>query len=172
VTSPHTAGPPAAVRLWALLLLGLSGPAAALPEDADQPIQIQAERAEMDRSAGTVVYSGSVEASQGTMRVNADQMTVHSEDGKVVRITATGRPAKYQQQLEAEEGLVKADAETIIYHTREERVHLQGQAFLEQGGNEITGELIDYDIVAGKVNAQAGEDDRVRVILQPAERSQ
>lgn len=172
MSSLRPAGPLAALALSAFVLLGMPLPAAALPEDADQPIQIQAERAEMDREAGTVVYSGAVEASQGTMRVNADQMTVHSEDGKVVRITATGRPAKYQQQLEADDGLVKADAETIIYHTREERVHLKGQAFLEQGGNEITGELIDYDIVAGRVNAQAGEDDRVRVILQPAERSQ
>lgn len=172
MTSIRTCGALAALVVSAAVLLGMPLPAAALPEDADQPIQIQAERAEMDRNAGTVVYSGGVEARQGTMLVNADRMTVHSEDGKVVRITATGRPAKYQQQLEAEEGLVKADAETITYHTSEERVNLQGKAFLEQGGNEISGAFIDYDIVAGKVIAQAGDDDRVEVILQPAERSQ
>lgn len=158
--------------LTAIVLLMAPLSAVTLPEDADQPIHIQAERAEMDRNAGTVTYRGSVEASQGTMRVSADEMTVHSEDGKVIRITAVGRPAKYQQQLEADQGLVRADARTITYHTAQERVHLQGQAFLEQGGNEITGELIEYDIVAGKVNAQAGEDDRVNVILQPAARPQ
>ena len=144
----------------------------ALPEDADQPIHIQAERAELDQNAGKVVYRGSVEAQQGTMRVTADEMTVEYEDQKVVRITATGTPARYQQQLESDQGEVRARARTIVYHTREERVHLARDAFLEQGGNEITGELIDYDIVAGKVNAESGDTGPVRVIVQPAARDQ
>jgi lipopolysaccharide export system protein LptA len=152
-------------------LLALSAaPALALPEDASQPIQIEAEHAEFDQNAGTVIYTGSVAAEQGSMRVTADEMTVVVEDQKVVRITARGTPAKYQQLLEAERGLVKADARTIVYHTQEERVDLQGDAFLEQGGNEIAGELIHYDIVAGKVNAEAGDKEPVRVIVQPASR--
>jgi lipopolysaccharide export system protein LptA len=143
----------------------------ALPEDASQPIKIEAEHAELDQNAGTVVYTGSVRAEQGTLRVTADQMTVVVQDQKVVRITATGQPAKYQQQLEADKGLVKADARTIVYHTQQERVDLEGHAFLEQGGNEIAGELIRYDIVAGKINAEAGDTEPVRVIVQPAPRA-
>ncbi|MEQ8857331.1 MAG: lipopolysaccharide transport periplasmic protein LptA [Pseudomonadales bacterium] len=148
------------------------GAARALPEDADQPIQIEAQRAEYDQNAGTVVYIGAVEAVQGTMRVSADQMTIETEGQKVVRITATGTPARYQQQLEADQGEVKARARTIVYLTREERIHLQSDAYLEQGGNEIAGELIDYDIVAGKVNAESGEEGPVRVTVQPAARTE
>ncbi len=148
------------------------GAARALPEDANQPIQIEAQRAEYDQNAGTVIYSGGVEAVQGTMRVTADRMTVETRDQKVVRITATGSPARYQQQLEADQGEVKARARTIVYHTQEERVHLQRDAYLEQGGNEIAGELIEYDIVAGKVNAESGEEGPVRVTVQPAARNQ
>jgi lipopolysaccharide export system protein LptA len=143
-----------------------------LPEDASQPIHIRADRAEMDQNAGTVVYQGSVEVNQGTMRVTADTMTVEVEDEKVIRITATGSPARYEQQLKADGDQVKADARTIVYHTQDELVDLRGDAFLEQGGNEIAGELIHYDIVAGKVNAEAGEEAPVRVIVQPATRSQ
>lgn len=150
----------------------MTAAALAVPEDAEQPIHIQADRAEMDRNAGTVVYSGSVEATQGTMKVTADEMTVEIEDRKVVRIIATGEPAKYQQQIDPEQGEVKADARTIVYHTQDERVDLRGEAFLEQGGNEIAGELIHYDIVAGKVNAEAGNDEPVQVIVQPAARNQ
>src|SRR5690606_4148292 len=116
-------------------------------------------------------YTGSVRAEQGTMKVTADEMTVTVENQKVVRITARGNPATYQQLLEADQGLVKADAGTIVYHSQEERVDLQGGAFLEQGGNTIAGELIHYDIVAGKVNAEAGAEEPVRVIVQPANRS-
>lgn len=148
-----------------------AAPAAlALPEDASQPIRIEAEHAEVDQNAGTVVYTGSVQAQQGTMRVSADRLTIEVEDEKVVRITAEGQPAKYQQMLDEDKGLVKADARTIVYHTRQERVDLKGDAFLEQGGNEISGQLIHYDIVAGRVQAESGEDDRVRVIVQPATR--
>jgi lipopolysaccharide export system protein LptA len=155
-------------------LLGLLLPAVvlALPEDADQPIEIEAESAELDQNAGKVVYRGSVEVTQGTMRVFADQMTVDYEDQKVVRITAVGTPARYRQQLESDKGEVRAHARTIVYHTQEERVHLEREAFLEQGGNEIAGELINYDIVAGKVSAESGGEGPVRVIVQPATRQE
>lgn len=153
-----------------LLVLLLPGVGLALPEDADQPIEIEAESAELDQNAGQVVYRGSVEVTQGTMRVFADQMTVDYEDQKVVRITATGAPARYRQQLESDQGEVRARARTIVYHTQEERVHLERDAFLEQGGNEIAGELINYDIVAGRVSAESGDEGPVRVIVQPAAR--
>lgn len=113
------------------------------------------------------IYTGDVTATQGTMRVTADRMEIEYENQKVVRITAIGEPAHYRQQLEDDQGEVKARARTIVYHTQDERVHLQRDAYLEQGGNEITGELIDYDIVAGRVNAESGDDGPVTVTVQP-----
>ena len=159
------------LRALTSALLLLAGTALALPEDADQPIHIRADRAEVDQNAEKVVYRGSVQVDQGTMRVQAEEMTVEYREQKVVRITAHGTPARYQQLLEADKGEVKADARTIVYHTQEERVDLQGDAFLSQGGNEIAGEHIRYDIVAGKVNAESGEQGPVRVIVQPAARN-
>ncbi len=153
-----------------LAALAIAPPAWSVPEDADKPIEIDAEHAELDRAAGTVVYSGSVKAKQGTMRVTADRMTIEVENQKVVRITARGNPAHYQQQLEADKGLVKADASTIVYHTRDEKIDLQGDAHLEQGGTKISGSLIHYDVVAGKANAESGEQEPVHVIVQPAPR--
>ena len=94
-------------------------------------------------------------------------MVVEYHNKKVVRITASGNPAHYQQQIEADESEVRADALVIVYHTLEERLDLRGNAYLTQQGNEITGEFIKYDIVAGKVDAQAGEDGRVSMKLEP-----
>ena len=144
----------------------------ALPEDADQPIHIRADNAEIDQEQQLVIYRGAVQVDQGTLRVNADKMTVEYADQKVVRITATGNPAHYQQQIEADEDQVKARSSTIIYHTQEERLDLVGDAYLFQEGNEITGDLIKYDIVAGKVDAQSDSEGPVRMILQPATRRQ
>jgi lipopolysaccharide export system protein LptA len=150
----------------ALSLLPLT--AQALPEDADQPIHIHADSAEFDQKADRVTYRGSVQVDQGTLRVTADTMTIDRENEKVVRITAVGTPAYYQQQVEVDQELVRADASTIVYHTQDERIDLRGNANLEQEGSTVSGDLIVYDIVAGKVDASAEGDARVRMVLQPA----
>jgi len=149
-------------------LLGATQAATALPEDAEQPIHIRADNAEIDQQAGRVVYRGAVQVDQGTLRVTADEMTVEYKNEKVVRIIATGTPAHYRQRIEADAGEVLANASTIIYYTQEERLDLKGNAHLDQQGNTIDGDFIRYDIVAGKVAATAEGDAPVRMVLQPA----
>jgi lipopolysaccharide export system protein LptA len=160
------------ICLALVLCLELTMTAHALPEDAQQPIHIRADKAEIDNNAGRVVYSGSVQVDQGTMRVTAEKMIVEYENQKVVRIVATGTPAHYEQQIEADQAQVKANADTITYHTQAERVDLEGSAYLEQEGNTITGDFIRYDIVAGRVDASAQGDQRIRMVLQPASNPQ
>ena len=122
----------AAAAIGLALAVAAAAPAQALPEDAEQPIHILAESAEVERQEGRIVYIGSVRVEQGSLRVNAERMVVDYAAGKVVRITATGAPAHYTQDLEADAGQVEADASTIVYHTRESRIDLQGNAHLNK----------------------------------------
>ncbi len=140
----------------------------ALSKDADQPIHIVGKTAEMDRQAKKLVYRGNVRIDQGTLRVVADTIVVEYEADRVVRVTATGAPARYQQQLEGDKGHVHANAREIVYHTQSEALDLKGKAYLLQRGSELKGEVIRYDIVAGKVDARAANTSPVRMILQPA----
>lgn len=150
------------------LLLG-ANTALALPEDADQPINIRADSVEYDQSGNRIIYRGSVQVDQGTLRVTAEVMTIDLLDGnKVKRITAEDTPARYQQQIEIDKAPVRAEALTIIYHTQDERVDLMGAANLEQEGSTLTGDVIVYDIVAGKVDASATEEGPVTMVLQPS----
>ncbi|MGD8417608.1 MAG: lipopolysaccharide transport periplasmic protein LptA [Pseudomonadales bacterium] len=154
---------------FALTPLLLPAAVHALPEDADQPIHIVADTVEYDQNGNRVIYRGSVQVDQGTLRVTAETLTIDLQDGKkVVRITAVDTPAHYQQQIELGEAPVKAKALTIIYHTQDERVDLKGEANLEQEGSTLTGDLIVYDIVAGRVDATAQADAPVRMVLQPS----
>lgn len=147
----------------------LPGAAWALREDAQQPIHIEGDDAEIDQNNETIVYTGSVQVAQGTLRVFGDRMVVKISGDQVERITTLGTPATYSQQLEADEGEVRANADTIIYHTSAERIYLNGRATLEQQGNKLSGESIRYDIVNGKVDASAGDKPgRVRMQLDPA----
>jgi len=140
----------------------------ALPEDSKQPIQIDADSAELDENKNLATYHGNVRMRQGTMQVTADKMTIELRDKTVVRITAEGDSAHYQQQLKPDESMVSAQARTITYYTQDERVTLVGDATLTQNNNKFTGEAINYDIRDGKVDAQAANDGKVQMILQPA----
>lgn len=181
--------PGAAVLLTstAVLLSGIAvllpGIAYAVPEDATKSIVITADEFEVDNNAGIGIYRGTAQVNQGTLEVLADKVTVYFVDQKIVRIIAEGQPAHYKQQIKVDESDVKADAKVITYYTAQEKLDLAGDAYLNQDGNEFQGELIKYDINAGKVDAKgsvstsnnpAGETPpkkgRVRMILQPAQK--
>jgi lipopolysaccharide export system protein LptA len=142
----------------------------ALPQDADQPIQIEAESAEIDQNTRRLTYIGSVQVDQGTLKVTADRMVVDYEERDntrtVTRITATGKPAYYEQQLQEGEGAVRANARTIVYHTVDERIEHDGDAHLVQQGNAISGNVLHYDVVAGRVDAASTPDAPVKMTLQ------
>lgn len=159
-----------------LLLLALTGagPALALPGDRDQPIEISADRAELDDATGTATYFGDVRMDQGTLRVTAETLTIETDEGDTVtRITAEGdpegEPARYQQQPEPASELVQAQARTIVYFTGAERIELSGAARLRQARDEFEGERITYDLRERKVAAEAGRDDeRINFTIDPS----
>ena len=143
----------------------------ALASDADQPIHIEGDEAEIDQNNETIVYTGSVEIVQGTLRVRGEKMVVKINGEQVEQITTLGSPARYRQQLEDDQGEVNAHADSIVYHTASERIFLNGKAALVQQGNELEGESIRYDMVNGKVDASAGDKPgRVRMQLDPQSR--
>lgn len=159
---------PVRTLVLAAICLLFSPYSQALRTDAEQPIHIEGDDAEIDQSNETIVYTGSVEVVQGTLRVFGDRMVVMIKGDQVERIITEGGPARYQQELEDEQGEVEAEAQSIVYHTSAERIYLNGEATLTQMGNTLTGESIRYDIVNGKVDASAGETPgRVRMILMP-----
>jgi len=165
----YAAHPVAAIRL-VLCAITLICPlnAGALENDAQQPIHIEGDDAEIDQNNETIVYTGSVEIAQGSLRVRGDRMVVKINGNQVERIITTGSPARYQQTLEDAQGEVRAHADSIIYHTSQERIFLNGGASLKQQGNTMNGESIRYDIVKGKVDASAGTgNERVRMKLDP-----
>lgn len=162
--------PALVVVLLTALALG-SNSALALNEDADKPIQIRSDELVYEDKASRATYTGDVEVNQGSLKITAEKVTIEFEDDKVIRLIAAGSPAYYSQQLKADQENMQADARTIIYHTRDEKVDLKGDAHLSQEGNDFRGELIEYDIRAGRVDAASEKPDRIRMTLQPKKRS-
>ncbi len=142
----------------------------ALPGDREQPIHISADKALRDEARGVTVYSGSVHMRQGTMEIEADNITFYHASENADQIVANGKPAKLRQQPQPDKGLVHAEALVIHYFRREDRVRLQTEARIEQDGALVTGDSIDYFIDKQLVEAQADESQegaKVFVVIPP-----
>lgn len=142
----------------------------ALPSDRQQPIKIESDRAIQDEKKGTTVYEGSVVIRQGTIKIDADKVTVYSDSDQVDKIICVGKPAHYQQRPNLEDGMVYASGSTIEYYLASDKITLLKNARLEQNGTTITGEKINYDLKAEVVKATAGSNtrERIQMVIPPS----
>ena len=157
-------------------LMAGAAPARALPEDRDQPIFIQSDRAERDERKGTTLYTGDVEIDQGSMHISADRVTVRDADEQVNEIVATGNPAKMRQKPAPDREPVYARARTIQYDVAEEILTLVEDASVTQEGTTVTEDRIEYFVKGQRVKATGGGatpgKDRVKVVIPPRRSTQ
>ena len=173
-TSATTSGPD--LRAWlsrlALAVLSLiAAPILALPGDSDQPIHIEADRAERDGIQGVTRYEGSVDLVQGSLHILADSITVHTDsDNEVQEIVAVGNPARFEQQPKVDQEIVKGRAQMMRYLVAEERMRMSNDARLEQDGTIVSGNQINYDLIDDLVQVESDqktEQSRVKIVIPP-----
>ena len=104
---------------------------------------------------------------RGNLR--ADQAVVEFRDNRILRATATGKPAQFEQPRGDSQQMAHGHAEEIVYDVNEGTVRLSNNAWLSDGTNEISGPLLVYNIRAQRVQAaaQPGSDQRVHITIQP-----
>ena len=157
----------------AFVLWGALAPQAglALPDDRNQPIYIQSDRAERDERKGTTVYTGDVEIDQGSLHISADRVTIAMDGDQVNRIDAVGAPAKLHQKPSPEREPVYARATTIQYDVAREILTLIEKAAVTQEGSTVKGERIEYFVQEQRVKASSGTAEsgasRVQMVIQP-----
>lgn len=154
--------------------LAVTLPAAALPEDRQQPIKVSADEFEASRGNNISVYQGSVVITQGSLQIRADRVEVHgNEQGEISRVIATGKPAHFQQQVERGENPVKARALRIEFTVNSDQLQLTGNAHVDRDGNTLAAERIDYDMNTEQMRAQGRSgEERVEMIWKPEEKTQ
>jgi lipopolysaccharide export system protein LptA len=161
-------------KLFLLIVcLQLPLPALALTADQSQPINIEADTADINDQAGTTVYRGNVIVTQGSIRLSGDTVTVYSPGRTLQKVTAEGNPAHFQQRPDNKSEDMRAQSRTMEYLIDVEKLILLGDAHIWQDGDKISGNRIDYDIKAdlGKATKGAGEGERVKVVIQPRDKT-
>ena len=142
----------AAFAAAAVLLAPL---AAALPEDRNQPIKLEAGRGQLDQKSGVSVYEGNVVISQGSMRLTADTATIYVKDNSFQKMDATGNPATLRYQPAADKPEIQGASKRVEYDVGSGKVVLTGGVRVVQGQDAFNGERLEYDL----------KDDVIRACL-------
>jgi len=157
-----------------LACLAICRPLLALPEDASQPIVVEAGSSELYLDEGLIIHRGSAASPariiQGSMQIEgAEIRIVRGEDGSLRQVTATGTPARFQQQPAADQELVYASGLTLDYNNNTRVLTLSEQAEFIQAGNTLNGHTIEYDMSSRRANATSNDasGNQVQMVITP-----
>ncbi|NVF14049.1 lipopolysaccharide transport periplasmic protein LptA [Vreelandella maris] len=155
-----------------IALFALALPLSALAQNSQAPIEVEADRLDLDQRAGTAVYTGNVDIRQGGMQLRGERVEIErNEAGELSRATSTGERAYLRHQAEGQEGPTEGWARRIIYHVAERRVELIDQAELTQQEDTFTGGRLEYfidrEVIQARSDVDGSETQRIRMTLQP-----
>lgn len=131
-----------------ILLCSAVSATVGLPTDSQQEMNLSFETSNVDLKKGTAVYSGNVKLTQGSLRIESDELTVHRSGKEIDRVIATGSPAVFEQQPEVGQAPVIAYGKRIEYelNAEVEKVAIVDEAKVEQGGIVSRCERIEFNL--------------------------
>lgn len=156
------------------LLAALAIPLVAAAQSSQAPVEVEADRLDLDQRAGTAVYTGNVDIRQGNMQLRGERVEIQRNDaGELSRATATGERAYLRNQQQGQEAPMEGWGRRIVYHVIERRVELIDQAELNQAGDHFQGGRLEYfidqEVVQARSDVSGSEPQRIRMTLQPAQ---
>ena len=160
------------------LAVGLGIPLLASAEraDRDKPVNLEADRVDLDDAKREAVFVGSVTLTQGTLTMKADKIIVKQDAEGFQYGIAYGNPAHFRQKREGSDEYVEGFSERLEYDGKADKVQLFTNARIQHGGDEVRGDYISYNAVTeffqviggGKSATTPGNPPgRVRAVIQP-----
>jgi len=143
----------------------------ALPEDRNQPVELEADQAKLNNQTGISEYTGNVIIVQGTAQLKADRVLLYTVNNEITRMEAFGEPAKYQQILQQGEQPTHIEGQKLDLKVSEDLAIVTGEGKVHRGSDVLTGEVITYSLKSGELQAgnsdQESSNSRVKMIFHP-----
>jgi lipopolysaccharide export system protein LptA len=173
-SNPGRGGAERSLRGTVALILALLLPAAptfALSTDRNQPLDVRAQyqRMTQGRAGGSdtnfATLTGNVRMEQGSLKAQGDEAKLYDTtkggtgggDNQVRRMQLTGKPARLEQRMDGDGGLMKASAATIHYNTETGIAELDGDVVVvQEGRSEFRGAHMTYNTNTGAM--EGGSD--------------
>lgn len=152
-----------------LFMLLVCSSSMALSLDGQQTIYIESDELKIDDLRGISEYRGAVRFSKGSIQLLADKVIVIEQQRQLQKVIAHGQPVRLYQKVEDGQQEMRAEAKRIEYLLGSDSLLLQGDARLWQGGNEFSGDRIEYYLKDETVIARSDKESQgqVRIVIQP-----
>jgi lipopolysaccharide export system protein LptA len=156
-------------RLGLFFLWLIFNEALALETDADQPVYIDSDHAIYDERGDTSTYVGNVQASQGSIKIQADQLVVYMKESNITKMVATGKPSKFRQLPEEGKEEIFGEGYVNEFFPEKNLLIFMKNASVWQGDAKQSSEYIEYDTKLSLLKAGENRADgkRVHTVLKP-----
>ena len=159
---------PRTLLFFSLLLAPLC--ALAATSDRQKPVNLRADRIEIDQKKGTSLYRGHVLLTQGTLRMTAARAEARNRGNKVETVTAEGEPVTFRLRPEGGTEYIQGRASRVHYRVPEQLVDFGGNVNLQRGRDAFRAAHARYDITTRQVIAEGNAEQRAYVALVPRTR--
>ena len=129
------------------------------------PIDITADRLDIDQQKGQAIFKGKVIARQDKMTLQADTMTILfvEKENDVKEIIANGSVTINLDKK-------RATCETAHFYTADNKVILTGKPLLREGENVIEGEKIIFFLNEERSIVEGKKNSRVKTTIFPGQK--
>ena len=150
-----------------------SGPFGGFKHDSSRPIEITSDRLEVRQAESLAIFSGDVQAGQGTPRLSADRVTVSYDADEGDAATGAIRNMRAEGNVFLTNGAETAEGRFAEYDVASGLMFMRGDVVLSQGGNVVIGEALEIDLNTGVAAMSGGvsaaeEGGRVKSIFRPS----
>jgi lipopolysaccharide export system protein LptA len=144
--------------------------------DREKPVNLEADRVELDDAKKEAVFEGNVTLTQGTMMIKADKIIVKQDADGFQYGIAYGKPAQFRQKREGFDDFIEGFSERLEYDGKADKMQMFTNARIQRGRDELRGDYISYNSITeffqviggGKTVATPGNPQgRVRAVIQP-----
>lgn len=116
-------------------------------------------------------FSGNVVIDTETGHIECDSADLKFSGHQLRRATVTGKPATFETRRPETDDITRAEAGRLNYDLLAGSIEFSGDAVITEGGNQISADVLVYDIAAQRINAQSGGNGerRVKITYTPKE---
>lgn len=141
----------------------------ALESDPDQPIYVDSNSAVYDERTEVSTYTGNVVATQGSIRIDAEQLVVYMKGGGINKLIATGKPSRFKQLPAVGKDEIHGEGLVNEFYPEKNLLIFKQNASVWQGDAKQSSDLIEYDTKNSllKAGASGGDGSRVHSVIKP-----
>jgi lipopolysaccharide transport protein LptA len=123
----------------------------------------------MELEDSTWLFAGNVVIDIGAGRIECDSANLFFDDFRLQRAVVTGSPAIYNLKRAGSEDVTHGEAGRLNYDVDAGVIEFSEQATINEGGNQISSNMLVYNIAEQRIKADSSgdEDDRVRITYTP-----